>query len=94
LSDERDLGVVEHLTRRTVLKALGGAAAGVAMAPAAAAKVAQGRSPGSDARELSTPLHFSSATALARAIRTRRLSAEEVARFLEREFGGFVAPDI
>jgi hypothetical protein len=39
MSDERDLAVVEQVSRRTVLKAPGGAAAGAAMVPAAAAKV-------------------------------------------------------
>jgi amidase len=78
MSDAPGAGSVEPLTRRTLLKALGGAATGAAMLPATATQVAQDRSPTVGPRELATPLHFSSATALARAIRTKQLSAEEV----------------
>ena len=85
MSDALDSGTVERVTRRAILKALGGAATGAAILPAAATQAAKDRSPTVELRELTTPLHFSSATALARAIRTKRLSAEEVTRaFLAR----------
>ncbi len=75
----------DSLTRRTMLKALGGAAAGSAIAPVAAARSAEERLPRSAVRELSSPLHFSSAAALARAIRAKRMSSEDVTRaFLAR----------
>jgi amidase len=76
---------MDEVTRRTLLKVLGVSAAGAAIQSVAATKVARDRSPRGDVRELTTPLHFSSATALARAIRTKRLSSEEVTRaFLAR----------
>jgi amidase len=85
MSDAPDSGAVERVTRRNLLMALGGAATGTAMLPAVATQAAQDRSPTADHRGLATPLHFSSATALARAIRTKRLGAEEVTRaFLAR----------
>ena len=85
MSDARDAGTADETTRRTVIKALGSAVVGAAIAPVARSGIAGDRSPGSDSRELSTPLYFSSATALARAIRTKRLSSEEVMRaFLAR----------
>jgi len=68
-----------------MLKALGGAAVGAAIAPAGAAKAAEMRMSGGATRPLSDPLCFSSATALARAIRSGELSSEEVTNaFLSR----------
>ncbi len=73
------------MTRRTALRALGASAVGAVVGSDTADASTQSRSPRRDANGLSTPLHFSSATALARAIRTRRVSAEEVtAAFLAR----------
>ncbi len=69
---------MDEVTRRTLLKALGASTAGAAIPPVAATNVAKDRSPRGEVRELTTPMHFSSATALARAIRTKRLSSEEV----------------
>ena len=77
MTDTRETGLAATPTRRTALTALG-ATAVAALAPEAGYGAMQRRAPRRDDRGLSTPLHFSSATALARAIRTRRLSAEEV----------------
>jgi amidase len=85
MSDSLDPGSIDDLTRRTVLKGLGSTTIGAAIAPLVAAGSTQDQSPRSDARQLSTPVHFSSATALAQAIRTKRLSSAEVTHaFLER----------
>jgi amidase len=68
-----------------MLKTLGGTAVAAAVAPGCAQISSKDRSAGNDVQTLSTPLHFSSATALARAIRSRQLSSEEVTRaFLAR----------
>ena len=76
---------MDAVTRRTLLTILGASTAGAAIEPVAATNAAQNHSPRGDVRELTSPLHFSSATALARAICTKRLSSEEVTRaFLAR----------
>ncbi len=74
MSDAPASETVERVTRRTLLKALGGAATGAAILPAAATQAAKDSSATAEPRELTTPLHFSSATALAQAIRTKRLN--------------------
>ena len=78
MRDTDDEGTAATWTRRTALKALGSTAVGAAVASNATLASGQRRAARRDEGGLKTPLHFSSATALARAIRTRRLSAEEV----------------
>lgn len=85
MNDTLDDGTAATWTRRAALKALGTTAVGAPLTPDAAVAARQRRAPRRDDTGLTTPLHFSSATALARAIRTRRLSAESVtAAFLAR----------
>ncbi len=85
MSDAGDTGMADTLTRRGALKALGVTAVGAAIVSQQADASAQPRAPRRDERGLATPLHFSSATALAGAIRRKRVSAEEVTRaFLAR----------
>lgn len=85
MSDVRDGLQRDALSRRALLGALGGATAVAAATPATVASPGMRRSAARGEPDLASPLHFSSATALARAIRTKRLSAEEVTRvFLAR----------
>lgn len=73
-----DEGAAATSTRRGAIKALGATAIGSAMMPEWSTASEQRRTPRRTERGLSTPLHYSSATALARAIRAGRVSAEEV----------------
>jgi amidase len=68
-----------------MLKALGGVAAGVAIAPADAVRAGKAKVSGQERIGLTDPLYFSSATAIARAIKEKHVSSEEVtSAFLER----------
>lgn len=73
------------VSRRTLLRAFGGAAAGVAASPNALATRSKPVPSGSARRGLTDPIYYSSATAIARAIRAREITSEEVtSAFLER----------
>lgn len=85
MSDPKNPVPGDALTRRAMLQALSGLSAAATMATATAALPRTHRSTNRAARDLTTPLHFSSATAIARAIRAKRLSSEEVtSEFLAR----------
>jgi hypothetical protein len=61
-----------------MLKALGGVAADMAVAPVAAVHAGKPKVSGQEHNGLTDPLYFSSATAIARAIKEKELSSEEV----------------
>ncbi len=81
MSKARGAGTADPRSRRTMLLALGAAAAAPALAQVAPTKPAP-RAKSDSVGALASPLHFTSATALAQAIRSKRLSSEEVTRRL------------
>jgi len=85
MNDHEHSASAAGMTRRAMLKLLGGVAAGVTASPGNALAAAPAAPVVATPRGLSEPLHFSSAAALTRAIASRQVSSEEVTRaFLDR----------